>query len=91
VFFGVAAVSSGFGIWLGRVRRYNSWDVVMAPEAVIRDVVGPLLAPARHVAAWGITLIFAGLLAVLYFAYIIGPRAWIARVSDGRQASMERT
>lgn len=90
-FFGVAAISSGFGIWLGRVRRYNSWDVVMAPEALLRDVVGTLIAPGRHVAAWGITLIFASLLAVLYFAYIVGPSAWIARVSEGGQASMERT
>lgn len=90
-FFTVAALSSGFGIWLGRVRRYNSWDVVMAPEALVRDVAGAILAPGRHVAAWGVTLIFAGLLVVLYFAYVGVPRAWITGVSGGGGEPLERT
>ncbi|MDQ3035249.1 MAG: DUF1361 domain-containing protein, partial [Myxococcota bacterium] len=28
-------LSSGVGVWLGRVRRWNSWDVVLAPGDVV--------------------------------------------------------
>ena len=47
--------------------------------------------PTRHVAAWGVTLIFAGLLVVLYFAYVVVPRAWITGVSGGGGEPLERT
>ena len=63
----------------------------MAPEALVRDVAGAILAPTRHVTAWGVTLIFAGLLVVLYFAYVVVPRAWIIGVSGGGGEPLERT
>jgi uncharacterized membrane protein len=41
---GVLAASA-FGIYLGRFRRWNSWDVRRAPRALLADVAGTLLHP----------------------------------------------
>jgi uncharacterized membrane protein len=63
-----ACLSSGFGIWLGRVQRYNSWDAALHPQEVARDAARALVHPLRMASAWGVTLAFGGLLAVLYVA-----------------------
>jgi|HubBroStandDraft_6_1064221.scaffolds.fasta_scaffold256101_2 uncharacterized membrane protein len=63
-----ACLSSGFGIWLGRVQRYNSWDAALHPLAVARDAARTLAHPLQMASAWGVTLAFGGLLAVLYVA-----------------------
>jgi uncharacterized membrane protein len=59
-------LSSGFGIWLGRVRRWNSWDAALHPALVAEDSLRGLAHPLRVPAAWGVTLAFGGLLTVLY-------------------------
>jgi uncharacterized membrane protein len=61
-------LSSGFGIWLGRVQRWNSWDAALHPTLVAQDSLHALAHPLRAPAAWGVTLAFGGLLAVLYVA-----------------------
>jgi uncharacterized membrane protein len=63
-------VSTGIGVWLGRVRRWNSWDAVLAPENVVRDVVHLVLAPRSNAGAWIIALAFAALLAALQLAAV---------------------
>jgi uncharacterized membrane protein len=67
-FVAFAAVSSGFGIWLGRVRRWNSWDVALHPLEVAADSARALAHPLLRPDAWGVTLAFGGLFAVLYVA-----------------------
>lgn len=57
--------TTGIGVWLGRVQRWNSWDALMAPHHVVRDVLAIFLSPMAHLNAWFITLLFAGLVAVL--------------------------
>ena len=48
-FIGAVAVLSGFGIYLGRILRFNSWDVVFKPRALYhgigRWVADPLASP----------------------------------------------
>jgi uncharacterized membrane protein len=63
-----ACLSSGFGIWLGRVQRYNSWDAALRPGDVARDAAHALAHPLRMASAWGVTLAFGGLLGVLYLS-----------------------
>jgi uncharacterized membrane protein len=58
-------LSSGIGVWLGRVRRWNSWDVLFAPGDIVRDAAHLLLAPRAHASAWVIALVFAALLGAL--------------------------
>ena len=57
--------TTGIGVWLGRVQRWNSWDALMAPHQVLRDVLELFLAPRANVDAWFITLLFTVLVGVL--------------------------
>lgn len=69
--WGVAAVSlflSGFGIYLGRFRRWNSWDVLTDPAGLVHDIAERLLDPAAHSRTYGVTLIFGGGLLLGYVA-----------------------
>jgi uncharacterized membrane protein len=78
-FVAFAAISSGFGIWLGRVRRWNSWDVALHPLEVAADAARALAHPFLRPDAWGVTLAFGGLFAVLYVAVATmrsSMRAW---------------
>jgi uncharacterized membrane protein len=56
----------GYGIYLGRFLRYNSWDVVTDPIPLFSSVYQSVRDPAAHSGAWAFTLIFSGLLAVMY-------------------------
>ena len=58
-------LTTGLGVWLGRVQRWNSWDAILAPHHVVRDVLALFTAPMAHLNAWFITLLFAALVAVL--------------------------
>ena len=64
-------VSAGAGVWLGRVRRWNSWDAVLDPLAVLADALAHFAHPRAHPATWATTLAYAAILAALQ----IGARA----------------
>ncbi len=66
--FIASVVGTGFGIYLGRFERWNSWDLVVHPAAVLRDLVGIALDPASQARVLGVTLVFAALTAVSYAA-----------------------
>ena len=63
--FSVLALS-GFGIYLGRFGRWNSWDVLREPVGLTMDIANRLLDPLAHYETWGFTLLFGGLLIFLY-------------------------
>ena len=67
-----ASLASGFGIWLGRFGRFNSWDFFTSPSQLVSHTMAPLLSPTRHPQAIGVTLVFAAVFASAYFA--VGPR-----------------
>ncbi len=57
---------SGFGIYLGRVMRFNSWDVLQNPVGLALVIVKRLLMPWQHLRTWGVTVLFAAILWVSY-------------------------
>ena len=59
---------SGFGIYLGRFRRWNSWHVLTDPAGILRDISDRLLDPMSHPRTYGVTLIFGGGLFLGYTA-----------------------
>lgn len=75
---GGALTLSGFGVYLGRVMRWNSWDVVTDPVALFRSVGHLILNPREHLHTYEVTLLFVvGLslgYAVLYFLGVFGPQ-----------------
>lgn len=59
----------GFGVYLGRFLRYNSWEIISNPQVLISDVFNILVTPFQHVDAWLFTIGFGGFLVVGYWAF----------------------
>ncbi|CAN5487909.1 DUF1361 domain-containing protein [soil metagenome] len=58
--------ATGFGLYLGRVLRYNSWDVLTDTNTLAFDILDRIANPLSHVSTWGFSFIYA---AVLFFFY----------------------
>ena len=67
-FVPMVALATGFGIYLGRFVRLNTWDVATRPGTVIVQVLSPLVHPLGHSRAWTVTLTFALFFVVVYLA-----------------------
>ncbi|MBN2392199.1 MAG: DUF1361 domain-containing protein [Anaerolineae bacterium] len=65
---------SGMGIYLGRFLRWNSWDLVLQPKAILYDIAVRLRNPFGHLSTYGVTLMFAALMFVCYLALTAGPK-----------------
>jgi uncharacterized membrane protein len=64
----LATLVSGFGIYLGRFVRLNSWDVLFRPRVVLHDALAPVLHPLAFARAWAVTLLMGGLFTVAHHA-----------------------
>ncbi len=56
----------GFGIYLGRVLRWNSWDILHDPTGILSDVSKRILFPLQHINTWAFTIGFGGFLIITY-------------------------
>lgn len=61
--FGVM-VLNGFGLYFGRVLRWNSWDVLFRPDSLFFELLAGVRNPWAHTQ----TLAFAGLFTLLFSA-----------------------
>jgi uncharacterized membrane protein len=78
--FAAASIgASAFGVYLGRFRRWNSWDVVLEPRTLLQDILGVFAHPFPVVAYC------AALSGVLLVAYLVF-YAW-SHVSAGQAPS----
>ena len=69
LFVGAALAAAAFGIWLGRFRRWNSWDVVLDPVALLADVARTLLHPFQNAAVGAFCAVLAGVMFVAYLVF----------------------
>jgi uncharacterized membrane protein len=58
----LVALLTGFGVYLGRFLRWNSWDLVAQPRSVVSDALGALVDPR----ALGFTALFAAFVGAGY-------------------------
>lgn len=56
----------GYGIYLGRFLRFNSWDIVTNPFSLFSSIYHSILHPVQYTATWAFTLIFSCLLGIVY-------------------------
>ncbi len=76
----VAAFASGFGIYLGRVERLNSWDLFTQPAGLLSAVTERLFAPWTQPRALAVTLLHG---AVVLFGYVAVRVIMRPRPQDG--------
>lgn len=56
----------GFGIYLGRFLRWNSWEIVTRPRSFAEVISDRVLDPTAHPQTWAVTLLLGGLLTITY-------------------------
>ena len=58
-----------FGIYLGRYLRWNSWDIISQPFALMYDIGDRIINPFSHPRAWGMTVLMGIFLNILYWSF----------------------
>lgn len=61
--------ATGFGIYMGRYLRWNSWDILHHPFGLLRDVGTRILNPSDHTGTWGVTLFMGTFLNMVYWSF----------------------
>lgn len=62
-------ILSSFGIYLGRVQRYNSWDIIMQPHKLFIDIANHIIYPLSYPGTLSITFGFSVFLMVSYYTF----------------------
>lgn len=57
---------NAFGIYIGRYLRFNSWDIVMQPFTLFREMLEVIFHPVRNRMEWGMIGVYAVFMTVLY-------------------------
>lgn len=74
---------TGFGIYLGRFPRWNSWDVVGRPGELLADIADRFLNPFSHPRTWAFTIGFSGLLTLIYLMWLMNEPETVVRRGTG--------
>lgn len=64
----------GYGIYIGRFLRYNSWDVLTDPFDLLKTSTHHVHHPFENLNVWAFTLIFAAFLGIIYLTIKKLPR-----------------
>ena len=59
-------VLCGFGIYLGRYDRYNSWHILTQPFDLAYAIVTKLISPLAYPRVWAVTILFTVVLLLIY-------------------------
>jgi len=70
-------ILSAYGIYLGRVERWNTWDVITNPNGLLASIANCLLNPSQHVHVFAIS----GLMSVTLLAGYAAMHAIARRVA----------
>ncbi len=62
----MAIALSGFGVWLGRFQRWNSWDLIIRPHHLLSDIANTLSERHELLHAMGVSALLSGILLVGY-------------------------
>ena len=60
-------VLCGYGIYIGRFLRFNSWNIVTQPSKLVYASAHHVLQPQDNLKVWGFTFLFAAMFGIIYF------------------------
>ncbi|MEP1489717.1 MAG: DUF1361 domain-containing protein [Algibacter sp.] len=60
---------SGFGVYLGRFLRYNSWELLSNPKQLFVDILNIVVQPFENKEAWLFTLLFGAFLSIGFWMF----------------------
>ncbi|MBN2147505.1 MAG: DUF1361 domain-containing protein [Anaerolineales bacterium] len=70
LFVAASLALSGLGVYLGRFGRWNSWDILLQPKDVLKDIAVQVLNPLDNLRFIGFTLMFTAILFVFYLMFL---------------------
>lgn len=79
LFVAGALLLSGFGVYVGRFLRWNSWDLFANPFTLLRDMAHNLLTPEDFVKTAVVTLSLAAVMGFMYGMAHLLPRLEMKR------------
>jgi uncharacterized membrane protein len=82
IFASAAMGLSAFGVYLGRFRRWNSWDVARDPLGLIADVTAMVFHPFAHVHVVAFSAVLAMFLMTAYV--VVLSLSWSGRTGPDR-------
>ncbi|MBX3207753.1 MAG: DUF1361 domain-containing protein [Labilithrix sp.] len=85
-FVALSGLATGFGIYLGRFVRLNTWDLATRPLTVLEQSLSPLVHPLEQPRAWVVTLTFG-----LFFLAAYGVRGEALAADAMRVRASSRT
>jgi uncharacterized membrane protein len=56
----------GFGIYVGRFERWNSWDLLLNPLSLLRDLAIVFQHPLQQPRPWALCALFAAFVLISY-------------------------
>ncbi len=62
---------SAFGIYLGRIERWNSWNIVGNPRSLAKSVLAPIRSPFDNVRTVGFVFLYSAFLVIGYLSITV--------------------
>jgi uncharacterized membrane protein len=76
----VSLMLSAFGIYLGRIERWNSWNAWNNPKQLAKSVLAPIRNPFANIRTVGFVFLYSAFLVIGYLAIVM-----IGRISAAMQ------
>ncbi|MFI5148680.1 MAG: DUF1361 domain-containing protein [Bacteroidia bacterium] len=75
-------LSCSFGIYVGRVLRWNSWDLIVQPVPLVKSILSQFRHPFHHQQTFGMTFAFSLFLSVSYYTLLVFSDSKIKRQEE---------